>query len=478
MSLNAQVLTGLKWTAGAKFGGQILTWAITIIVMRLLSPADYGLMAMATAAASLLGMLAELGLGQALVQAQEISTRQLRQAMGFFTLINVSLCLMQCAATPFLTSFYSEPKLGPVLYVMSLQFLLVPLGMISEVQMERKLEYKKRSLVELSAAILASVTTLVLALTGSGVWSLVLGNLAGVVWRTVALNIAEPFPHLPIFKFDGMRPLLAFGGMMMLSRCLWMFYVQVDVMIIGRVLGGKVLGAYSVAMHLASLPVQRVTAILNQVAFPALARFQDQRELIRQQLLKLFSLLSLIAFPVSWGMSATANEIVLVLLGENWQDAVFPLRALTLMMPFRTMVGFLPTVTNAIGRPEIGFYNGIVNCIIMPPAFYIGCQWGIMGVAMAWLIAYPITLLINAHRMLSAVELTMGTVAMRIAPAVACGATMYVAVEALRRAMDGKAAHLTMLVTEIAAGAVVYMVATWTFNRGTMSDALKVFGKR
>lgn len=477
MSLNAHVLRGVKWMAGAKFGGQILTWGITIVVMRLLSPADYGLLAMATAAASLLGMLAEFGLGQALVQAKEVDVQKLRQSMGMFTLINGALCLIQCAATPLITAFYGEPKLAPVLYVMSLQFLLVPLGMISDVQLQRKLEYKKLSLIELSTAMVASLGTLTLALYGAGVWALVLGNLGGVVWRTAMLNCAAPFGHFPSFSFTGMRALLGFGSMTTLSRCLWMLYMQVDVLIIGRVLGGNALGAYSVAMHLATLPVQRVTAILNQVAFPALARFQDQREQIRQQLLKVFSLLSLAAFPISWGMSATANEIVLVLLGESWKEAAFPLRTLTLIMPFRTMVSFLPTVTDAIGRPEIGLRNVLIYWLLMPPAFYIGCQWGITGVATAWLLVYPVALLINARRMLAAVELSLGTVALRIAPAAASAAAMFLAVEALRRAMLGRAAPVTMLAAEVATGAVVYCAATWTFNRATLNDALRVLKK-
>jgi O-antigen/teichoic acid export membrane protein len=384
---------------------------------------------------------------------------------------------MQCALTPLVAVFYGEPRLAPILYVMALQFLVAPLGMIPEVLLQRKLEYKKRSLIEMSSAIVASVVTLLLALSGAGVWSLVLGNLAGVAWRTVTVNIAAPFPHFPLFSLAGMRSLLGFGSTVVMSRCLWTLYMQMDVMIIGRVLGGKALGIYSVAMHLASLPVQRVTAILNQVAFPALARFQEERELIRRQLLKVFSLLSLAAFPVSWGMSATANEIVLVLLGENWQEAIFPLRALTLIMPFRTLVAFLPTVTDAIGRPQIGLQNILVSWIIMPPAFYIGCQWGITGVATAWLLAFPLTLLINAHRMLAAVELSLMTVAARIAPAAACGAVMFVAVEALRRAMLGHVAPGAMLVAEVATGALVYGAATWTLNRATLRDVQQMFRK-
>ncbi|WP_395403701.1 lipopolysaccharide biosynthesis protein [Pseudoduganella sp. UC29_106] len=476
MALEAQILTGLKWTAGARFGGQILTWAISILVMRLLQPSDYGLVAMASVALVFLNMFAELGLGTALVQAAEARRDQLRQAQGIFILLNVGLCLLLNLGAPVLATLYAEPRLELILRALSLQFLVVPLGVISDIQLQRQLEYKQRSLIELSSAVVTSLCTLAMAFAGAGVWALVWPNLVGALWRAVVLNVASPFPYWPQFRLRGMRRLLTFGGIVTLSRFLWTFFTQVDVMIIGRVLGREVLGYYSVAMHLATLPVQRVTAIINQVGFPALARIQEERQLLRSYLLRVVEMLSLIAIPVLWGISATSREIVLVLLGAAWSDAAFPLQALTLVMPFRTLVGFLPTVTDAIGRPEISMQNVILGTVCMLPAFYVGSFWGMVGVAMAWLLAYPVVLLLNAQRMLKVLDLALKDLGPAVLRSVACGAVMYLAVTLARLALLDAVDKRVQLVAEVVVGALAYLGMTWSINRAALQGLFKFLG--
>lgn len=478
MTLKADVVRGLKWTAGAKFGGQLITWGITIIVMRLLEPADYGLLAMASVLIVFMNMVAEAGLGQAMVQSANVSTQEYRQALGIFLIINWAFCLLLNLLAPVVAGFYEEDKLVLVLRVLSLQFLFTPWAIVSEVLLQRRLEYKKRSLIDLSTAIVTSVTTLSLALAHCGVWSLILGNVGATIWRTTLVNRASPFPHWPSFSWTGMRVLLSFGGKVTASRFLWVFFSQVDVVIVGRMLGNDVLGVYSVAMHLASMPVQRVSSILNQVAFPAFARYQhDSREMIAAQLLKALGLIGFVAFPVLWGLSCTAADLVPVLLGPEWTHAVLPLQVLALMMPFRTVVGFLPTVTDAVGRPGVSLQNVLLGCLIMPPAFYIGAHWGIVGVAAAWAIAYPVVLVINTRRMVAVVGLGLADVAREIAPSMLCGATMFAAVWAVQLALKASPDRRAVLAIEVGVGIAAYVLATLAANRGALQGVAAVLAR-
>lgn len=463
-------MRGLKWTAGAKFASQLITWGITIFVMRLLAPADYGLLAMASVLLALLSMFAEVGLGPALVQQAEVSEQKFRQAFGIVLLVNLALFILLNLLAPLVARFYAEDRLVPIVRVLAIQFLMIPLSVIPDVLLQRRLEFKKRSLIDLGTAVLASVSTLALALSGFGVWSLVVGNLAGLGLRLVTLNLAAPFRALPSFSSAGMRELLAFGGNITASRFLWFFFTQADTVIVGRVLGGNVLGMYSVAMHLATLPVQRVSAILNQVAFPAFSKFQNEKDLISAQLLKAFGLISFVAFPVLWGMSSVATDLVFVLLGPHWTEAILPLQILTLLMPFRTLVGFLPTITDALGRPDISLQNSVLGCVIMPVAFYVGSHWGIAGVSSAWLLAYPIVLLLNVRRMLPIVGLTVTKAAAKIAPAAACAGAMYGAVWLCRIALSGAHDRRLVLAAEIATGAISYILFTLAGNRIAMTE--------
>lgn len=470
MKLKHEVLRGLKWTAGAKFGGQLVTWGITIFVMRLLAPSDYGLLAMATVLMALLGMFAEVGLGPALIQQAEVSEKKLRQAFGIVLLVNLALFVFLNLIAPLVARFYSEDRLVEIVRVLSIQFLLGPLCVIPDVLLQRQLEFKKRSLIDFGAAVLTSLATLSLALSGFGIWALVVGNLVGIAMRVIAVNIAAPFLAIPSFSANGMREVLAFGGKVTASRFLWFFFTQADTVIVGRVLGEAVLGMYSVAMHLATLPVQRVSAILNQVAFPAFSRFQDQKDVIALQLQKAFNLIGFVAFPVLWGMSSVAPELVLVLLGTQWGDAVLPLQVLTLVMPFRTLVGFLPAITDAVGRPDVGLQNVILGCLVMPVAFYVGSHWGIVGVSLAWVCAYPFVLFINLKRMLAVVGVSIGTVARKLATPVACATVMYASVWITRALLMKNMDRPLLLLAEIAVGASSYLLLTYMINRSIFAQ--------
>ena len=478
MKFKTEIVRGLKWTAGAKFASQLVTWGITIFVMRLLAPADYGLLAMASVFLALLGMFAEIGLGPALVQQAEATPQKLRQSFGVILLINLGLFALLNILAPLIALFYAEPKLTSVIRIMSLQFLLIPFIVIPEVLLQRRLEFKFRSLGEFGSTVVGSIATLILAIGGFGVWALVIGNVAGVLFRAIFFNVVAPFREWPSFSLHGMRSTLAFGGHVTGSRFLWFAFTQADTVIVGRVLGGEILGVYSVALHLATLPLQRVTAILNQVAFPAFSRFQHERELIATQLLKALSLIALVAFPVFWGMSGVAPELVAVLLGPKWAEAILPMQILTLVMPFRAVVGFLPSVTDAIGRPDIGLSNALLGCIVMPIAFFVGAQWGIRGVSLAWLIVYPVVLAINMRRMVAAIGVRLRDVMLRLRPTLLCAVGMYLAIAGTRLLTKTLGGQFTALVIEIAVGGLTYIALTLLLNPGAVSDLKPMFTRK
>lgn len=465
MTIRTQVLSGLKWTAGAKLGGQIITWGITIFVMRLLSPEDYGLQAMASIFVAFLLMMAEFGLGPALVQKQDIDEFKLRQAFGIVIVVNLSLLIALNLLAPAIVQFFGDERLLPILRALSLQFPIIAVSIIPDVLLQRKLEFRNRSLIDLSAAVSGSVLTLALAFAHYGVWALVLGNLFAAIWRAVAVNVVEPFPRLPSFSGTGMRDLLSFGGNVSIARLLWFFFTQADVLIVGKLLGKEMLGLYSVAMHLASLPVQRVSSILNQVAFPVLSRLQNDRTNLSGYLLSAMRVLSFFAFPVLWGISCTANEIVPLLLGQNWTKAILPLQLLSLMMPWRMVANFLPTATDAIGRPDLGLRNVLLASLVMPVAFLIASQWGIVGVAVAWVTVYPLVLLINVWQMLKVIGLRLGDLFHAIAPAVGSAAGMYAAVWGTRWLLGTDLNQLNKLVAMIVIGALIYGGLTLILNK-------------
>ena len=476
MSLRQKVLSGLIWTAGTRFLGQILTWAITVVVIRLLSPSDYGLLAMATVFVSFLVLMSEAGFGAALVQAPELDNLKLRSIFGAVILIHSALFVLLVAAAPAIARFFEEDHLVSIIRVLAVQLLITMFAVIPSALLTRMLELRGQAIIALAGVLCGSLGTLGLALSGYGVWALVIGSLITHLWNTVAINVLSPFLRWPDFSLRGSGSLVAFGGQVTAARALWFVYSQADIFIAGKLLGTELLGFYSVSIHLASLPVQKLSGVINQVAFPAFARSQDNPRAVSQFLLKALRVLGFVAFPVLWGVSSIAPEIVTVLLGPKWEAAVVPLQVLPLVMPLNLISSFLNTAFQGIGRGAVVFMNVLTACLVMPAAFLIGAEWGLLGLCIAWVLGFPLVLIVNLWRMLPLVALRLRDVLSALAPAALTSAGMYAAVSIARYlAADGLGAPLLMALL-IGVGAASYAALVWTVNRTAVDEIAELLG--
>ena len=199
-----QVMSALRWTVGARLTAQVIAWAITLIVIRILSPTDYGLLAMATVFISFLAMFSEFGLGSAIVQRPDIDVATLRRTFGVIVVIHFLLAGLALAAAPLIADFFAEPRLAPIVRTLSLQFVFGAFAVIPDAMLQRRMEFRRRSLLDLSGAIVSSLTTLALALAGHGVWALVVGSLLRQAWKTVGINVLSPFGHWPAFSLNSL----------------------------------------------------------------------------------------------------------------------------------------------------------------------------------------------------------------------------------------------------------------------------------
>ena len=470
MSLRSQALSGFRWTASVRILSQVITWAITLVVIRLLSPTDYGLLAMATVFIGFLSMFSEFGLGPALVQKVDLDERTLRQTFGIVLVINLVLAALLALSAPLIGAFFEEPRVIPVIRVLALQFIIGAFGVIPNVLLQRRMEFRKRSLMDLSGAIIASVTTLTLAFTGAGVWALVMGSIVANIWTTFGINFLAPFRHWPELSMKGMRSLLTFGGHITVAGAIGTFVSQIDVIICAKLLGNEVLGIYSVGVQLASLPSQKIAGLINQVAFPTFSRMQQDVRGVGENVLLGTRLLSFFAFPVLWGMSSIAPEMVDVILGAKWTLAVVPLQVLALIIPLRIIAGFVGIATQGMGRSDIILRNTIWAALVAPSLLFAGAYaGGLMGLSLAWLVLSPSLFFYAMKRFAPAIGLRAGQVYTAMMPSAGAALAMYGAVVSARYILadwQGGILHMGVL---IAVGALTYCAVSFALNcKGTV----------
>jgi O-antigen/teichoic acid export membrane protein len=472
LSLELQAIAGVKWGVVAKVVTQVVAWMVTLIVIRVLTPGDYGLMALCTAVTSVIAGLAELGLGASLVHARVLTKSDLARVAGALLLLNTTCAILAICGAGLFAALFGDPRLALIIQVSSLQFVLAAVVAVPESLAYRAMNFKWLAMADIATGLTISVTTLAFALLGFGVWALVVGNLAGAVVRSTILLMAGTAVW-PTLNLSGIGQFLRYGGAWAGARFAWQLTYISDILIAGRFLTEPVVGTYSVAQQLSNMPLGKVMGIVNQVAFPAIARLQDDLPRMRKRVLEAIRLMAGFAIPSLWGLALVADELISVVLGERWQSAVLPLQLISVVGPLRMVSALLATAVSAMGRADIELGNTIRSLVIFVVTILIAVRWGLFGLSVGYGVAVALSFTVTLSR--TARTLNVSTVALfrACSSAVASSVAMCLVVMALRPALLGIDTwlRLTML---IVVGAAVYAFTLALIDRPIWSDARKV----
>jgi PST family polysaccharide transporter len=372
---------------------QCLAWAVTLVVARILVPFDYGMMTTGMIFVGLTELLANAGVGRALVQKTRLGPADL--AAGFTLSLLLSGCLyglLLLLARP-AEAFLELPGFAPFLGVLALLVLLVPFQSIPLAILDRDLRLGRQSAVHIACTLLQAGLVLGLALAGMGYWALAAGTLASRLLEAAALSWAagwRPRLHRP---GPEAWTLLSFGIHVSLGSLLWFIYSNSDFAVVGKLVGPVALGYYALAFQLISLPVEKLTANCNQILFPVFCRLQDDRPRLRSWYLRLTVLLGLFGLPVLAGMALVADDGFALVLGEKWLPAVLPFRLLSVVGGLMLYGASLPPLLNALGRPDINLKYTATCTLLFPLGFVVGGTcWGVVGVCAAWFVLYPLVI--------------------------------------------------------------------------------------
>ena len=474
VTTSAQILHALRWNAVVRVAAQLCTWLITIFVVRLLSPVDYGLMGIATILLGLCMLANELGAVPALIQLAEIDERLVRKIFGLVLVSNAVLYLIVFASAPYFAEFFGEIRLVPIVRILALQLIIGALAAVPSVLLQRDMKFKSISLIEFGGTIVGVLTTLVLALEGRGVWSLVFGNLAKTACDTGGLIAITRFRIVPLLNFTGLGAVFSFGMKISGARVVWYLNRSFDGLLIGKILGDRALGLYSVADLLALLPTSKIMGLSNQIAFAAYSRIQDDRARVRKYFLESACLASFIFFPVAWGMSAVADDFVDVVLGPAWHDAALVLQIIALGVPYRALAALMAPLVDGLGRPGLGLKNTLTTSLIVPAASVAGLYWGLIGLCVASLAGVVLAMTIVLRRNLALLDADYGQLLSAFFPSMLAAAIMYATVSAAKATLLSEMPALWRLPPTVALGALVYGAMTVSFNRHAAIRSLQL----
>lgn len=476
LALDRSFLRGVAWTAAAKWGSQALSWVSWLIVARLLTPEDYGLVGMAAIYLGLITLLSEFGLGTAVLAVRELSDGQMTQLNGLAALLGLGGLLASCAAAIPLGHFFHAPQLPLVVVAMSTTFLIASFKTVPLALLQRDLRFKALALIDMSQALAVAISMVAFAVAGFRYWTLVCGAVLGALISTAAVLKLR---HLPLAwpRPKSLARAMTVSADIVISRLCWYASANADFLTAGRILGKAALGFYSVAWTVASIPVDRVAALIGQVTPAFFAAVQNNPAALRRYVLGITEGLALITFPVGLGLALVARDFVLVVLGAKWQGTIAPLQLLAAYAAFRSITPLLPQVLQITGDSRFEMWRMVAAAVVMPTAFFVSAgRWGTVGLALTWVLVDPLLAFVLYRRVFSRIELPAKAYFVALWPALSATALMAAVVLAVRVFGDSGWSARAHLAAQIGAGVVTYGVACLMLHRerfGAFRDLVK-----
>ena len=464
--LDRSLVGGIAWTGAMRWGTQLFGWAATLIVVRLLAPSDYGLVGMAMIYLGLVQLVNEFGLGAAIIQQRAMTDDQVARLNGFATIVGATLVGVSALAAGPVAAFFSEPAVRWIIIVASVTFLFAAVQVVPRALLARDLAFRRLAWADGAEALTATISTLTLAALGARYWALIAGPLVGRLVSTILLATWRPHPFAWPRHFRSIAASVEFGWQVVVARLAWYFYSNADFLVIGRVLGRVALGDYTVGWTVASVPVDRVTALVGTVAAPVFSTVQTDEAALRRYLRNLTEGISFITFPAAIGMALVADEFVRLALGERWQAAILPLRLLAISAALRSVSSLLPQVAVATGHARRNMQLTALAAVVLPGLFYAGTHWGTAGVAAAWVVGHPLFVMpFFLFYALHLTRLSFGGYVAALGPA-ALGTALMTAVVLGVRSLTPAAWPLPFLLAiHAAAGAAAYAAFAWFWER-------------
>lgn len=473
--LDRSLARGIAWTGGVKWATQLVSWCVTLVVARLLVPEDYGLFAMATVYIGVAQLVSEAGLMPVIIQPTTLERGLAAKIGGLAIAVGFIVCLISVALAPPIASFFREPRVSDVIMVLSFNFVLRGVQVLPRGLLLRDLDFRRIAWLDAAEAAGAAVATIALAMIGFGYWSLVGGAMLSLAVGTFIALRMRPHPVSFHLNDPALKVPMVMGRHVLVSQMAWYAYTNADFAVVGRWLGKAALGTYGLAWTFAMVPVDRFTTLVGRVAAPVLSAVQKDNIALRRYICGLTEGLALVTMPACIGLALVADVLVRALLVPAWNGVVVPLRILALYAAVRCVTSVLSQVLIFTGNARRNMQISVVAAVALTAGFIFASQWGLVGVALVWLIVYP-TLVsgLTMHYALGVVKLRYRDFFAALGPATLATVTMTAAVTGLRFVLPPTLPALALLVILSLGGAAVYAASLFLTSRERIQSAFRL----
>lgn len=465
--LGERTVQSAKWTYAAAFFSASMQVVVTAVLARLLNAADFGVVALAMLVMRFGQYFARMGIGQAIVQRKELTEKHLAAAFWLSVGVGGAFALLAVLCAPLAANAFNTPALQDVLPWMSLSFLIAGVSATSFGLLQRKMEFKAISLVESLAYLVGYGGAIALALAGAGVWSLVFASLSQAFVGSVAYNFLAKPVFRPTLRAKAYRDLLGFGSGISVISFMEFLGSNLDTMVVARLAGPTVLGFYTRALSLSTLPMHYMSSALSRVLLPSFSRMQTDIRRTGRAYLEVVTLFASVGMPMAAGMAGAAPEIVGVLLGPGWEPSVTVLRIVPLAAVAAMLAHFGGVLFDATAQLRVKFWLRLGQILFLVAMLYALSALGLIGFALAFALSELIHLIAQTIVLRRALRLTWRDVIGAYLPSAASSIAIGLTVFGLSSFADYlNLSPVVALLTEVAVAGALLLVSIVLLGRG------------
>jgi O-antigen/teichoic acid export membrane protein len=392
-----KIFKGFVWESSTKIFVQLLSWCSTVIVARLLTPEDYGIVAISGVFIIVLTIFSEMGLSSGLINKKEITNEEVTGIFWLGIIISFILFCLILLLAPLVENFYEMAGLANIMMASGTIIIISSLRVVPSAKIMRELNFKFRSLVDMLGQISMIIVTITLAYFNYGPWSLVIGSVTSQIVITVfyisRINGIGAFS----FHWEDNKELIFYGAKVMSARIIDQFSRSIPSLLIAFFLGQKQTGLFSLSQQVGKIPLDKIGVIFNRIIFPAASRIKEDISGSKALFFKLHKYLLMISCPFLVGLSIVTGDLIPILFTDKWAGVIPLLQLISLLNIILVSSMIMPPVLLGLGRADIVLRYSLINLIMIPIATVIGLQWGLVGMVISWFCVYPISYIYLLH---------------------------------------------------------------------------------
>lgn len=472
------VAKGSRHTLLAQLATQVSRLAVSVILARLLTPSDFGVVAAAMVVMVVAWQLTDLGTSAVVIQRDVVDDTLVSSLFYFNLALGATLSAATVAVAGPLAAALGQPQAAAAIRVLAAVSFLGAVGNMHHALLRRTMKFGRLATINIANALVNAVVGISLAVAGAGIWALVAGTVSGVAVSTTTAWWYEAWRPSATFSPRRLREVARFCIDFFWSNALAVVFAQLDKVIISRVLGAAPLGIYTVAQRTVMSPVSAVSGAVSTVSFSAFARGQNEPEKLRSGAIRAAGVVALVVLPSMVGLAVLAEQAVAVVYGSRWEAAVPVIQVLAPVAAVQALSTVTQSVMLAMGRSDWLFRWALAYCLVGAGAMLVSARWGLLGVSLGLAAVVAVLTPFEMRMSLGLIDMRLATYLRSLLPHVAITAVMASAAWLAAAGVERASGPVPLqLLVGVATGVVVYVGLMWRARVPAVDDARRVMGR-